>query len=442
MFLLTSNPRKYGPLAEILASMRITLRKLDFELPELQGPDFEAVIAHKARTAAEALGHPCLVDDAGLLLDAYPGFPGPQTGIVVRSLGAAGMERLLAGTTDRARMVCHIGCWLDGRLWYWQGNAPGRVDPRQPLAEGPGPLTQWFVADEPDGCDGYLHRRRALAALALDIDSLRHSLNRDSGFEDWNPSGAGWHVPELAKGVNALTPRPSQAQGRATPGQQPAACNRECVFCQEFDGSGRVIFHEILGREFPSRVVHETERFMVFPPLGQFIEGGLLLATREHHIAMSVLPDDYYAELDSLMAEICDLLAKHYGCRPLLFEHAPAAPGDKGTCCVDHAHLNVFPARVDVHAHLRKFPHAEIGPMSDLSAPQFRNQPYLFLQTNEGRRFVYNAGIVPSQYVRRIVTTELGMPERWHWREYLGLDELKRTFAALSGWRQSRASTP
>ena len=80
--------------------------------------------------------------------------------------------------------------------------------------------------------------------------------------------------------------------------------------------------------------------------------------------------------------------------------------------------------------------------MSDLSAPQFRNQPYLFLQTNEGRRFVYNAGIVPSQYVRRIVTTELGMPERWHWREYLGLDELKRTFAALSGWRHSRGSAP
>ena len=216
-------------------------------------------------------------------------------------------------------------------------------------------------------------------------------------------------------------------------------CNRECVFCQEFDGSGRSIYHEMLGRELPSRVVHRTEHFVVFPPLGQFIEGGLLLATRDHQISMAALPDDYYADLDCLMAETCDLLAERYGCRPLLFEHAPAAPGDKGTCCVDHAHLNVFPARVDVHAHLRKFPHAEIGPMSDLSAPWFRNRPYLFLQTNEGRRFVYDAGIVPSQYVRRIITAELGMPERWHWREYLGLEELKRTFAALSPWRHSHA---
>jgi len=408
MLLLTSNPRKYDPLADVLAGMQISLRKPDFKLPELQDLDFAAVVAHKAKTAAEAMGGPCLVDDAGLLLDAYPGFPGPLTGIVVRSLGAAGIERLLAGEVERARMVCHIGCWIDGRLWHWQGEVAGRLDLRRPVADGPGPLAQWFVPDEPGPCDGYLHRRRALAALGRDIDSLRRHLGTAPG------DGADSSV----------------------------ACNRGCVFCQEFDGSGRSIYHEMLGLDLPSRVVHRTEHFVVFPPLGQFIEGGLLLATRDHRISMAALPDAYYADLDRLMAETCDLLAEHYGCRPLLFEHAPVAPGDKGTCCVDHAHLNVFPALVDVHAHLRTFPHVEIGPMSDLSTPRFRDRPYLFLQTNEGRRFVYDAGIVPSQYVRRIVTRELGMPERWHWREYLGLEELKRTFAVLSPWKLSRAPLP
>ena len=54
----------------------------------------------------------------------------------------------------------------------------------------------------------------------------------------------------------------------------------------------------------------------------------------------------------------------------------------------------------------------------------------------------YDAGIVPSQYVRRIVTSELGMPDRWHWREYIGLEELQRTFATLSPWRHSHAALP
>ena len=89
----------------------------------------------------------------------------------------------------------------------------------------------------------------------------------------------------------------------------------------------------------------------------------------------------------------------------------------------------------------RPRPPAEVSPRRDrphvrtVGVVRSGTRPYLFLQTNEGRRFVYDAGIVPSQYVRRIVTAELGMPERWHWREYLGLEELKRTFAALSGWR-------
>ena len=405
MLLLTSNPRKYEPLTDVLAGLQIVLRRPDFPVPEVQSLDFRTVIAHKARAAAEALGGPCLVDDTGLLLDAYPGFPGPLTGSVIGALGAAGIERLLTGTSDRARMVCHIGCWAQERLWHWHGEVTGRLDPRRPLAKGPGPLTQWFVPDEGGGNDGFLHRRRALAALGSEIEDLRR-------------------LTEQATVVL----------------QGSSLSNRQCVFCQEFHGLGRSIYDEILGHELPCRVVHRTPNFLVFPPLGEFIEGGLLLASREHHISMASLPDEYYAELESLVAETCDLLAERYGCLPLLFEHAPVAVGDKGTCCVDHAHLNVFPVRVDVHAQLSKFPHVEIDALLQLSSPRFRNEPYLFLQANEGRRFVYHAGIVPSQYVRRIITAELGMPERWHWREYLGVEELKRTHAALAGWRKPNAS--
>jgi hypothetical protein len=220
------------------------------------------------------------------------------------------------------------------------------------------------------------------------------------------------------------------------------SCNPDCVFCQEFDDPESSLYHELLGHKLPSRLIHATEHFLVFPPLGQFIEGGLLISTREHLFSMGHLPDAYYDELERLMAETAELLLAHYGCRPLFFEHAPVAPGDKGTCCVDHAHLNIFPVRVDVHHRLtKKFPHLAIGGMCQLKAMAKRDQAYLFLQTNAGTRFVYDAGLVPSQYIRRIITAELGMTDRWHWRDYLGLDELERTFARLAGWRNSHAST-
>jgi len=408
LHLLTSNPRKYEPFADLLSRLQIVLRVPEVELPELQGGDFLAVVGRKARLAAEAAGEPCLVDDVGLLLDAYPGFPGPNTRYVLKSLGAAGLERLLAGTTNRARMVCHLGCWAQGELRHWQGEALGHVDPRRPLTTGPGPLAQWFVPDEPGQAAEYLHRRRALEALQRDIDRLRQAIAPDSASHSCSN----------------------------------VASNPDCVFCREFDGHESSIYQQFHGHKLPDRIVHATEHFLVFPPLGQFVEGGLLIATREHLLSMAHLPDAYYDELELLMAETAELLKAHYGCRPLIFEHAPVAAGNKGTCCVDHAHLNVFPVRVEVHERLKtKFPFVSLGGMRQLKAMGQRDQAYLFLQTNAGTRYVYDAGIVPSQYIRRIVTAELGMPERWHWRDYLGLEELERTVATLAGWRNARAAT-
>jgi len=403
--LLTGNPEKYAPLAGLLAGLGIRVEAPAFKWQELQHTDFLAVLEHKARAAAEAFGGPCLVDDSGLLLEAYPGFPGPMTRDVCRLLGAAGLARLLAGTSARGRMVCHLGCMIDGKLWHWQGESVGKLDLGRPASGGPGPLTQWFVPDEPDPAGVFAQRRRALEALGLDMPKVRQAL---SGCPAEEACG----------------------QGRGHP---------ECVFCAELDGSPTSVFRDAVGHEVPSRIVHRTEHFAVFPPLGEFVEGGLLLVTREHLFSMADLPAPYYDELEGLMAETADLLEERYGCRPVFFEHAPVAPGEKGTCCVDHAHLNVFPVGVNVHEHLREFPHASIGRMAELAALKDGRQGYLFLQGNDGRRFAYQAGIVPSQYVRRIITAQLGMPERWHWREYLGIDELKRTIRTLAGWRRRNA---
>jgi hypothetical protein len=40
---------------------------------------------------------------------------------------------------------------------------------------------------------------------------------------------------------------------------------------------------------------------------------------------------------------------------------------------------------------------------------------------------------VPTQLVRRIITAQLGLPERWHWRDYIGKEELLATYNALKG---------
>jgi diadenosine tetraphosphate (Ap4A) HIT family hydrolase len=207
----------------------------------------------------------------------------------------------------------------------------------------------------------------------------------------------------------------------------------ECPFCAEFDGDGLSIFASMLGERLSSRVVYEDKDFIVMPPLGEFIEGGLLVLTREHMLSMAHLRSEQFDLLERLVSVIGEALRKHWGVAPLVFEHGPAPLAGKGVCCVDHAHLNIFPAKVRVHPHLLERRHKQVSGLADLAQLKKQEYGYLFVQENDGTRHTYDGRDVPTQLVRRIIATQLGIPERWHWREYPGCSELLATCAALKG---------
>ncbi len=75
----------------------------DVEIPEIQSLDFAEVARAKAIVAAGALRVPVLVEDSGLAVDAWGGFPGPLTKWI--TAGAAGCDafaKMLDGFTDRS----------------------------------------------------------------------------------------------------------------------------------------------------------------------------------------------------------------------------------------------------------------------------------------------------------------------------------------------------
>jgi len=97
--LVTTNPAKYEPFAKDLERLRIDLVAPKSDVPELQSLRFDEALAHKAQAMARMFGRPVLVDDSGLILEAYKPFPGPLTSVLMGSLGHAGLQRLLAGVS-------------------------------------------------------------------------------------------------------------------------------------------------------------------------------------------------------------------------------------------------------------------------------------------------------------------------------------------------------
>lgn len=396
--LATTNPSKYAPFQRQLERLRIEVQVPPQPLTELQSFSFRDALAAKAKSMASVFGRPVLVDDAGLVLDAYQPFPGPLTSVVVRSLGAEGIGRLLSGVSNAASMECHLGCWIEGKLRCWSGSVSGHVDASRTPSDNKMPLSDWFIADAPAAHARLLHRARALDAFEADAFDLHLALSPE--------------VPEL--------------DCRVPNGYQ-------CAFCLELDGEGSSIFNEFLQDRLASRVIYQDDLFVVMPPLGQFIQGGLLLLTRAHIPSFAHLPPEWFPRLEQLLHAIQKLSVAHWGVSPIVFEHGTAVDQTKGRCCVDHAHLNIFPAKVDVHAHLASRMYLKLATLSQLKRLGRAEFGYLFVQENDNTRHAYDAQFAPGQLVRRIITAQIGLPERWHWRDYPGTDELLATYQALKG---------
>jgi inosine/xanthosine triphosphate pyrophosphatase family protein/diadenosine tetraphosphate (Ap4A) HIT family hydrolase len=396
--LVTTNPSKYAPFAHDLERMRIELVAPKFDLPELQCLSFSEALSHKAQGMAQMFGRPVLVDDAGLVLEAYPPFPGPLTSVVLRTLGQPGLKRLLQGVSTRAVMECHLGLWSNGALRSWVGRAQGSLDLSRHPADPRMLLSDLFVPERPQ--ETLPHRALALAQLEQSAFELHLELSAPAPDDEFT----------CASGSVA-----------------------QCPFCAELDGGSQSIFAEMIRDRMHSRILFEDEDFVVMPPLGQFIPGGLLVLTRKHILSFAYLPEHLYGKLERLLKNICQELASRYGVSPLVFEHGPAPQRSKGVCCVDHAHLNIFPAKVPVHPHLSKRMAQTLGQLSELSRLRRAEFGYLFVQENNRNLSAYDAQLVPTQLVRRIITTQLGVPERWHWRDYPGYDELIATYQDLKG---------
>jgi XTP/dITP diphosphohydrolase len=134
---VTTNEHKRREVQDILG---FALGRADLDLPEIQAIDPADVATEKARAAREALGDtdlPVLVEDSGLMVDAWGGFPGALTKWLMQSVGNEGLLRMFAPGDDRsARAVCVVAlAEAGGRVRTFRGEVRGTVA-ESPRGEG------------------------------------------------------------------------------------------------------------------------------------------------------------------------------------------------------------------------------------------------------------------------------------------------------------------
>jgi XTP/dITP diphosphohydrolase len=128
---VTSNENKRREVERILG---VKLDAASPELPEVQSLDFVEVVRAKALAAHEALAldlppTPILVEDSGIVFEAWNGMPGALTKWFLESVGNEGLLKMLASFDDRsARAVCAVAV-VDGagEVEVFTGEVAGRI---------------------------------------------------------------------------------------------------------------------------------------------------------------------------------------------------------------------------------------------------------------------------------------------------------------------------
>jgi len=125
LILVTGNP---GKLAEARRLAGRGLEGVEVDLPEIQSLDLEEVLRAKLAAALEHRAGPLVVEETGLELAAWNGFPGPLVRWMLEAVGAEGIARAAIALGDpRARAVCLLA-WGDGdRIVVGRGSTSGEL---------------------------------------------------------------------------------------------------------------------------------------------------------------------------------------------------------------------------------------------------------------------------------------------------------------------------
>lgn len=164
--LVTTNNVKAEEISRILGRNLQTLR---LRIPEVQSVDFRTVAEAKAVAAYERTGRPVLVDDSGLIIEAWQGLPGAFTETFLSRVGAAGLLQMLDGFPDRSARIVSVLIYFDGLLTReFSGEVHGEIA-SQIAPGGHYGYDGIFVTGRSDG--------RTPSARALAVERLLASTN-------------------------------------------------------------------------------------------------------------------------------------------------------------------------------------------------------------------------------------------------------------------------
>ncbi|MCL4343816.1 MAG: XTP/dITP diphosphatase [Nitrososphaerota archaeon] len=172
---VTGNKNKVNEALEALAEYPIKLEQSEIPKPEIQDDNIENIALNAAVQISTKTNDPFVVEDDGLFLNEFGGFPGPYTSYVLKTIGISGILKLCSFCTSRrAQFRSALVLYKDGRIKLFNGTVSGTISmaPRGNMGFGFDPIfipeasDKTFAEISPKEKSGISHRAMAFRTMA------------------------------------------------------------------------------------------------------------------------------------------------------------------------------------------------------------------------------------------------------------------------------------
>jgi XTP/dITP diphosphohydrolase len=101
IFFATNNVNKFNEAKMVFAEYKIAVGMLRIKNLEIQSESSEEIAKTSVLEAFRYCHLPVIVEDAGLFIDALKGFPGPYAAYAYKTIGNAGLLKLMVNVKNR-----------------------------------------------------------------------------------------------------------------------------------------------------------------------------------------------------------------------------------------------------------------------------------------------------------------------------------------------------
>lgn len=210
-----------------------------------------------------------------------------------------------------------------------------------------------------------------------------------------------------------------------------------CGFCAEIHNipsdNNMLLQYITPNTGLQTRILAQTEHFVVIPTLGSFVEGYVMVLSREHFDCVGKIPPEQLPELKALLEAMKKQVKLCYNTDTVCFEHGSVSCTNRFGGCINHAHIHIVPCCNSLVDEIGQYElqTQQIGSIEDLQEYGQRCEPYLYFQDTDDREYLITGDNVVSQFFRKLLAQQHDVAEKWDWRSDLCMDNLQKTCERL-----------